>query len=83
MAHALDYEIRAFEAMKEQLIANHNGKFVVIHRGQLWGAYDTLDAAAKAVIGTLEQPYLIRQVGAIQAMPMPSSVAYRPIHAAA
>jgi len=81
MAHILDNDISAFEALKSQLIANHNGKFVVIHRGKLAGVYDTFDSAAKAAI-SLEQPYLIRQVGSAQSMPMPASVAYRPVHAA-
>jgi hypothetical protein len=81
MAHILDNDITAFEAMKTQLIENHNGKFVVIHRGQLAGVFDTFDSAAKATV-SLEQPYLIRQVGAPQTMPMPASVAFRPVHAA-
>jgi hypothetical protein len=83
MAHILDDDISAFEKMKDQLIANHNGKFVVIHHGELAGAYDTFDSAAKAAVSMFEQPYLIRQVGASQCMPMPASVAYRPVHATA
>ncbi len=80
MAHILDDDISAFEAMKEQLIANHNEKFVVFHHGQLAGVYDTFDSAAKAAV-SFDQPYLIRQVGSTQAMPMPASVAYQPVHA--
>jgi hypothetical protein len=81
MAHILDNDISAYEGMKDQLIANHNGKFVIIYQGKLAGVYDTFDSAAKAAVSTLEQPYLIRQVGVSQSMPMPASVAYRPVHA--
>ena len=83
MAHILDDEINAYEGMKAQLIENHNGKFVVIHQGKLAGVFDTFDSAAKAAVSQFEQPYLIRQVGASQVMPMPASVAFRPIHASA
>lgn len=83
MAHILDREINAFEQMKAQLIENHNGKFVVIHGGKLVGVFDTFDTAAKTAVSQYEQPYLIRQVGANQVMPMPASVAFRQIHAAA
>ena len=83
MAHILDNDIAAFELMKDQLLVNHNGKFVVIHHGELAGSFDTFDSAAKAAVSRFEPPYLIRQVGASQEMPMPASVAYRPFHAAA
>ena len=80
MAHILDADIAAFEAMKSQLLTNHNKKFVVFHHARLVGVYDTFDTAAKAAV-SLEEPYLIRQVGAEPAMPMPASVAYRPVYA--
>lgn len=83
MTHILDKDINAFESMKTQLVTNHNGKFVVIHNGELAGVYDTFDSAAKVAVSQFEQPYLIRQVGSSQIMPMPSSVAYRPVHATA
>lgn len=83
MAHILDDDISAFEKLKAQLIENHNGKFVVIHHGELAGVYDTFDSAAKAAVSSFDQPYLIRQVGDGQCMPMPASVAYRPVHATA
>ena len=65
MTYTLDDEISAFEAKKEQLIANHSGKFVVIYRGELFGAFDTFDRAARAALSQIHEPYLIRQVGAI------------------
>jgi len=82
MAHILDNDISAFEKMQKSLLENHNGKFVIIHQGELSGVYDTFDAAAKAAVASFQQPYLIRQVGASQSMPMPASVAYRQVHAA-
>lgn len=81
MARNLDDEIAAFEKMQKNLLENHNGKFVIVHQGELVGVYDTFDSAAKVAIASLQQPYLIRQVGANKTMPMPASVAYRQVHA--
>ena len=82
MAHILDAEIRAFENLRQELEQHHMGKFVVMQGGILAGVYDTFDAAAKAAVGTLTGPYLIRQVGATSTMAMPASVAFRPVYAA-
>lgn len=71
-------EISAYERLLPELQAHHAGKFVVIHAGQLQGAYDTFDAAGREAIRRFgDGPYLIRQVGVPLSMPMPASVAYR------
>jgi hypothetical protein len=79
----IDEEIRAYERMQATLEKHHLGKYVVVHDGQLIGAFDTLDAAAKEAADRFGSgPYLIRQVGAPTSMPMPSSLAYFSLNAA-
>lgn len=78
----LKKEIAAYKAMEDDLLQHHTGKFVIIQNGKLAGAFDTFDNAADAAINEFGLgPYLIRQVGAKEEMPMPASVAYRPLHA--
>ena len=78
---ALRDEIRAYEAMEDELLEHHKGKYVLIKDGQLIDTFDTFDAAARRALDKFGRgPYLIRQVGADHAMPMPSSVAFRPVH---
>jgi hypothetical protein len=62
---ALETEIRAYEAKREELERHHKGKFVVFHGEEFVGAFDDFDkAAAEAVRRFGRGPYLIRQVGA-------------------
>ncbi len=61
---ALETEIRAFEAKREELERLYNGKWVVFHGQEFIGAFDNLDAAAEQAIRRFGNgPYLIRQVG--------------------
>ena len=76
----LEREIQAYEAMKAELEKHHMGKWIVIHDGELVGAFDTLDAAATEAVRRFGRgPYLIRQVGAPPAS-LPASVLYRPVY---
>ena len=76
-------EIDAFNAMRVELEKHHMGKFVVIKDGQLVGAYDTFDAAAREALSKFgPEPFLIRQVGGPDTVPIPASVAWHPIRAA-
>jgi hypothetical protein len=78
----LDNDIAAFERMRTTLEGHHMGKWVVVHSGELTGAFDSFDhAAAEAVRLFGRGPYLIRQVGA-PPMTLPASVMYHPIHGA-
>jgi len=78
----LQEEIEAFENMKDELLRHHNGKFVVFKGKELIGAFDTFDNAAREAIQRFGNgPYLIRQVGGSTGMPLPASVAYRPVYA--
>ena len=80
--HVLAREIAAFEHMKSELLQHHNGKFVVFHDGQLQGSFDSFDSAAREAIKRFrDSPFLIRQVGAPEIMPMPASVAFRQLNA--
>ena len=75
----LDRELEAFENMKVDLETHHLGKWVVVHDGELVGAFDTLDTAATEAVRRFGRgPYLIRQVGAPPAS-LPASVLYQPI----
>lgn len=70
-ADSLTREIAAFEARREELERVYPGKFVVFRDGELFGAWDSLNAAAEAAVVRFGRgPYLIRQVGApIPALP--------------
>ena len=80
--HILDDNIKTFINMSDQLNQHHAGKFVLIYNSNFIASYDNFDNAAREAIKQFGRgPYLIRQVGAPTEMPMPASVAYRPIHA--
>jgi hypothetical protein len=75
---ALDTEIAAFEARRDELERHHKGKFVVFHGAEFIGAFDTIENAAREAVSKFGRgPYLIRQVGAPPSA-MPASVMYRP-----
>lgn len=76
-------EIKAYEGMLAELEKHHMGKHVIIKNGQLVGAFDTFDAAARDAIQRFgSETFLIRQVGAPEITRVPASVAWRPVHAA-
>jgi len=73
--HVLAKDIAAYEQMKAELLQHYNGKFVVFHDGQFQGSFDPFhNAAREAVKRFRDTPFLIRQVGAPEVMPMPASV---------
>lgn len=76
----IDVEISAYDAMREQLEAEHTGKWALLHDRQVAGLYDSFDAAAEVAVERFGRgPYLIRQVGAPPAT-LPASVMYPPTH---
>jgi hypothetical protein len=78
----LSQEIAAFERERDELMKHHEGKFVIFKDGKLQGAFDTFDAAARDAIRRFkEEPFMIRQVAPTTTMPLPASVAYRPLNA--
>ncbi len=81
----LQEEIAAYQAMEADLRKHHLGKFVVFHGNEFMDAFDTFDSAACEAIKKFGRgPYLIRRVADRVVMPMPASVAFRPVvtHAA-
>lgn len=75
-------EIAAYNKLLPELMQHHSGKFVIFYEGTLRGAFDTFDAAGREAIRQFgDGPYLIRQVGAERVIPLPASVAFRPINA--
>lgn len=78
----LKAELEAYEEKKEDLLAHYPGKFVLFHGKDFIGSFDTFDNAAKEAVRKFGKgPYLIRQVGGATEMPLPASVAYRPVYA--
>jgi hypothetical protein len=72
---ALETEIRAYEAKREELERHYKGKFVVFHGEDFVGAFDDFNkAAAEAVRLFGRGPYLIRQVG-VPVPPISASLA--------
>ena len=77
--HVLAKDIAAFERMKTELRERYNGKFVVFHNGEFAGSFDSFHSAARDALKRFYYtPFLIRQVGAPEVMPMPASAAFRP-----
>lgn len=79
--HVLAKDIAALEPMKAELLEHYNGKFVVFHDGQLQGSFDSFDNAAREAVKRFrDTPFLIRQVGAPEVMPMPASFRFRTVN---
>jgi hypothetical protein len=71
---ALETEIRAYEAQREELERHYKGKFVIFRGEEFIGAFDSLDAAADEAVRRFGRgPYLIRQVG-VPVEPVPASL---------
>ncbi len=78
----LQRNIKAFEAMFEELNRDHADEHVIFHDGEFAGAYPSFHQAAESAVQQFGVgPFLIRKVGDRHVMPMPASVAYRTIHA--
>lgn len=74
-ADPLDVEIRAYEAAREQLEAEHQGQWVVFTGGKLWKLFDSFqDAAVAAEQEFGRRPVLIEQVGDSPEVQLPSSL---------
>ena len=70
-------EIPAYNRMRTELEAEHLNEWVVVHGGELFGAYATFEAAAEEATKRFGyDPYLIRQVGA-RPLRLPISVQLR------
>jgi hypothetical protein len=64
---ALEEEIRFFEKNKARLLADHEGKFVVIEGERLLGAYDTVENAYNAGLQAFgDRQFLVRKVSSAE-----------------
>ena len=73
----LDEEIAAYQEMRGGLEADHLGKWVVVHNRELVGTYENFqDAALDAISKFGRGPYLIREVGKTEPVPMPASLLF-------
>jgi hypothetical protein len=50
MTAALEAEFRYYREHQDELVREHNGKFVVIHGAQVLGVYDTYEQAYAATV---------------------------------
>ena len=72
-------EIAVYERMRNDLEAEHPGKWVVVCDGKLIGTYESFEKAAEDAVERFGRgPYLIRQVGAPPFV-LPASLRYRPV----
>jgi hypothetical protein len=56
-------ELAYFEEHRAELLEHHKGKFVLIKGAELFGAFDTAEAAYAAGVGKFgNEPMFIRQV---------------------
>ena len=76
--YTLEDNISAFKSMIGDLTKNHNNKYVLIYNGDFIDSFDNFNNAAQEAIRRFGKgPYLIRQVGAPNEIPLPASVAYQ------
>jgi len=69
-------DIAAYDAMRQELEANHTGEWVVFHDRTLVSVHASFEAAADDAVKKFGRgPYLIRQVGA-PPLVLPASVMY-------
>ena len=61
----LEKEIATYEKLKEELLKNRAGKFVLIHDEELCGTYDsTENAYSEGVKRFGTAPFLVREISA-------------------
>jgi hypothetical protein len=75
----LQSEIKAYDAMRQDLESKHTGKWVLFKGGKLINLYESFDSAAQEAVRKYGRgPYLIRQVGAPPVV-LPASLMYHVI----
>jgi hypothetical protein len=77
METTIHEEIAAYEGLRQNLEADHMGKWALVRNRELVSLFDSFeDAAEEAVKRFGRGPYLIRQIGA-PPVTLPASVMYR------
>jgi hypothetical protein len=81
METTIHEEIAAYEGLRQDLEADHMGKWVLIRNRELVALFDSFEAAAEEAVKRFGRgPYLIRQVGA-PPVTLPASVMFHPDNA--
>ena len=74
---ALDEQIAVYESMREDLERDHMGEWIVMREGTVAGYFEThWDATEAAVQRFGDGPYLIREIGAADALQIPAAVQF-------
>lgn len=72
-----DKNIAAYEKLKQQLEAEHMGKWILLVNGKQVSIYDNFETAAEDAVKKFGAgPYLIRQIGETS-VTLPASVVFR------
>lgn len=76
-------ELETYRRLRDELVEHYLGKYVLIHGTELVDTYDTFNKAASEAVNRFgKQPFLIRRVEEdAEAVPLPASVAFHPVHA--
>ena len=73
-------EIAAYDAMRQELEANHMGKWALVRDRKLVSLFDSFEETAEMAVERFGRgPYLIRQIGA-PPLALPASVMYKPAY---
>jgi len=73
-------DIAAFERVRTQLEAEHDGEWVLFHAGVYVDAFKSFEDAAEMALDRFDVgPYLIRQVGA-PPVQLPGGMVFTPAH---
>jgi hypothetical protein len=63
MAHPLETELKTYEQHRDRLLGKQEGKYVLIHKDQVIGVYDSkMDAIAQGYHQFGNVPFLVKQV---------------------
>ena len=77
----LEKDIAAFERMRAELVVTRFKQWVLFHDGEFVDAFPDFEAAASAAVEQFDAgPYLIRQVGAPDAVQLPGGMIFTPAH---
>lgn len=67
MSAALERERKTYEEKKAELLAASPGKFVVIHRDEVAGVWDTQDDALRAAYERFKlEPFLVKEITEVE-----------------
>lgn len=78
-AHVLDADVRAFEALQEELEREHFDEFVLFFDGKFVGSFPDFNSAGREALSRFGKgPYLIQQVGSPIGLDADTAIHLRP-----